>query len=592
MSKRVNKLRKTLSRSVTIVLTSFLMAHQAFGLNQCNKHSTNFYAKQPFHRRTFTSAILQFFDPSQSSLSEPLTYLWYRQIYESISDLPRAGILRMLDEQNTCPMAKALISTAIGSHDLAAKVALSAQAQFAVWGELVGFSQGGLTIAASLTVPNRSHNITENSKADQETPEWNDWLSMPRGIRDRRVPLVIPSIPASRINFVPFTISLGDLYGTSAAVRCARENDCPKGSIKLYDKPFASSKGVDISVGDLVDIDIQSGHRLPIGKFIPVRIKKTGKRGWIYAYYLSFLPTEVYVGLSGSVFGYTEPVVRINNGTQIPPGSFLLVLRSVLRGPVRDARRWFLTLTPDGKKLWLQSSPDLSTVWPANFVNFAAGLYRYALGKYRSAYDAFSVFTRRSNEQKENVATSLAYQFMAACLLAGKDGSSREAFNKAIVLLNRAIALTPFDGRVRLLRAYVRFEWAPVGSARKMAMEGNYIYSDLRSASNLLSPMSATDATQIQLLTLEVAKYFPNPVYTNSGVPTLKLAMPPVGVSESLSTSRPCVMRRGPNSSATVVQTLNVGDKLYPTGILEDNWLHVENVGGISGWIADSCVDK
>jgi len=745
MTKRSGKIRKTLWGAVTIVLLSSLMTHQAFGLNQCDTQSAHFYAKQPFRRSMFTSALLQFFDPSNSSLSEPLTYLWYRQIYESISDLPRAGVLRMLDDQNVCPTAKTLISTAVGNHDLAAGVAQSIQAQFAIWGVLVGFNQGRLTIAASLTVPDQNRNLSERVNANHESPEWKDWLSMPLGMRDVGAPLVVPKISADRINFAPFIASLGDLYGASAAVRCARENGCPKGSIKLYDAPSAHAKGVDISIGDVVDIDLQGGRRLPTGKFVPVRIKETGERGWVYAYYLSFLPSEVYVGSNGHVLGYTTPDIRIGKGSQIPPESFLLVVRSVLRGPVRGARRWFLTLTPGGKKLWVQSSPNVSTVWPTNFVNFTAGLYRYALGKYRSAYDEFSVFTRRANEREENVATSLAYQFMAACLLAGKDGRTRGAFDQAIALLDKAVALTPFDGRVKLLRAYVRFEWTPAGSMR--VSEGNYIYSDLSSASDLLSPMTATDARQMQLLSREVAKYFPKVEYANSEASRLtrcdvslgkvsiseetrnswiSVGLPPPaallkvygtqshcfsdtsefvsaagaepaigsirgsiyitedglpgqgevskdmdrvtltfreanthrkfvsvgevestqssggdyaalwdslsatpaegyakssfgrtlgiaylkafnglvsgistlartsqrGTSESLTISRPCVMHIGPNRGAAVVQTLSVGDTLYPTGILEDDWLKVETALGKSGWVAGSCVEE
>ena len=575
---------------MTIVLLWCLMTHQAFALNQCGTQPANFYAKQPFRRSTFTSALLQFFDPSNSSFSEPLTYLWYRQIYESISDVPRAGVLRMINDEDVCPTAKTLISTDVGNHDLAAMVAQSVQAQFAIWGVLVGFDKDRLTIAASLTVPDQSRDLSERGNANHKSPEWNDWLLMPQGMRDVGASLAVPKIPAGRINFAPFTVTLSDLYGSSAAVRCARENGCPRGSIKLYDTPSAQAKGVDISVGDLVDIDLQGGRRLPIGKFIPVRIRHTNERGWVYAYYLSFLPSDVYVGSDGHVLGYITPDIRAGNGSQIPPGSFLLVLRSVLHGPVHEARRWFLTLTPGGKRLWVESSPDVSTVWPVNFVNFSAGLYRYALGKYRSAYDEFNVFVRRANEREENVATSLAYQFMAACLLTGKDGRARERFDQAIKLLDRAVALTPFDGRVKLLRAYVRFEWAPVGSMN--VDDGNYIYSDLSSASELLSPMTATDARQFQLLSREVGKYFPKGEYASSVVPTLKLSSPLSGTSGSLSISRPCVMRKGPNRGAAVVQTLKVGDTLYPTGVLEDDWLNVETALGRSGWVADSCVNK
>lgn len=589
MPKRRSYFRKTLLGVVTIAILSSLTTHQAFGLNQCNAQSIQFYAKQPFRRITFTAALLQFFDPSNSSLSEPLTYLWYRQIYDSISALPRAGVLRMLDDQNVCPTAKELMSTAVGNHDLAATVAQSVHAQFALWGVLAGFNRGQLTIAASLTVPNRSRGLFEVGKADRGSPAWRNWLSLPRGMRDSGAPLINPDIRADRVNFAPFVTSLDYLYGASAAVRCARENGCPKGSIRLYDAPSAHAKGVDIRVGDLVEIDLQGGRRLPFGKFVPVRINETGQSGWVYAYYLSFLPSEVYVGSGGQVLAYTTPDVRIGKGIQILPGSFLLVLRSVLRGPVREARRWFLVLTPNGLKLWIRSSPYVSTVWPANFVNFVAGLYRYALGKYAPAFDNFSVFARRANEREENVAISLAYQFMAASLLAGENGKTREAFDRAIVLLDKAVTLTPFDGRVKLLRAYVRFEWSPVGSAR----EGKYIYSDLRSASELLSPMTAEDAAQIRLLTREVAKYFPKEEYATSDASRLNRARPLTSTSESLSVSRACVVRKGPNSGAAIVQSLKVGDKLYQTGVVEDDWLNVETAFGKSGWIVvGSCVGK
>jgi hypothetical protein len=163
----------------------------------------------------------------------------------------------------------------------------------------------------------------------------------------------------------------------------------------------------------------------------------------------------------------------------------LPVLETRLLGPNHDAMRWYLVQLPSGKTAWV-NRVEVREVWPANHMNFVAGLYRYALGRYSSAYDEFDVFTRRADPQEDNVAVSLAYQFMAACLL--KDpaaANSADRIPRARVLLDKAVALTPYDSRVLYSRAYTRFGFPQ--SDVLTAQDMGSIKADIAGANALVS---------------------------------------------------------------------------------------------------------
>jgi hypothetical protein len=441
---------------------------------------------------SFSIAFLEFFDPSGSGLSTPLTLLWNREIYQSISDLRGAQLVRV-------PRGKVLKIDASGqtreNHDLAESVARSITAQAAIWGVLARLDDGDVTLVASVTVPSPKQSLFPGFT---RVGTWRAWPSAPH---DRGVPQT-PQIAIDRLNFAPMSMTLRKLYGAQAIVHCPLDHGCPPGTILLYEDASAKH-GIPLSEEEVVTLDLDNPAKTPTDQFVPVVRKASQQNGWIRANYLDYQPPEVFVPEDETISGRKEPgVLGQRNGRMIGP-QFLPVVDSKLIGPTHFQTRWY-GVKVSGETTWVKGS-DVREVWSASHVNFIAGIYRYALGRFESAYDEFDVFVRRADAKEENVAISLAYQMMAASALAraGQNEEHRQA--KAIELLSRAIETTPFDDRPLFLRAYTRYGWR--NGSELSAKDRQAVVDDLSSARTILakSDQESSNATNVDLLTFAVA---------------------------------------------------------------------------------------
>jgi hypothetical protein len=88
-------------------------------------------------------------------------------------------------------------------------------------------------------------------------------------------------------------------------------------------------------------------------------------------------------------------------------------------------------------------------------VHFAAGLYRYQLGRYDDAAREFGQFTRMDGVGEDPASLSTAYQLLGASQLMGMSRSRKSVVGSDVHdrALKAAISITPYDPGAYSLRA-------------------------------------------------------------------------------------------------------------------------------------------
>jgi hypothetical protein len=165
----------------------------------------------------------------------------------------------------------------------------------------------------------------------------------------------------------------------------------------------------------------------------------------------------------------------------------------------------------DKAGLWYQIKSPAGLGWVRAFtvrenfsfpvVHFAAGLYRYQLGRYADAAREFDKFTRLAGVAADPPSLSTAYQMLGASQL--MDVSTKQ---KAITgatnherALRQAIAITPYDSGAYALRAVATL--AAEGSAVKAladvakALEYDPTNRDARTTLDRLSQLSKSSTS-------------------------------------------------------------------------------------------------
>lgn len=394
------------------------------------------------------TVLIEFFDPTQSQLAEPLTYLWYRQIYDSISDAPGAGVMRIVqtDRDQEKQYAQALISNARGDHNLAGSLASNSDAQLAVWGTLLSLDKNAISYAASITMP-----------TDSDTK----WLQVPTGGAQAAKRVPTPVVKLGRVNLSERTTSLIEHYGTAATVRCSRNDGCPAGTLLLQSTPEARAPGLPLTDGERVLVDI-SEARKPTGKHVPVKRLRDGRAGWLYTYHLSLTPPQAYVSSRSPVAVYDAPTTSAPRVRVMTGPAVLKVVEATLVGEGRAATRWYRIEVPPGRYGWIQFGA-VRPVWAADFVHFVSGLLHYGRGRYQAAHDEMELFVSRADADQDNVPVSIAYEVMAASVVSSRRQLSRSDLKRAGEYVSASVHATPFDSRSFYMRAYTTLAWRPDG---------------------------------------------------------------------------------------------------------------------------------
>lgn len=481
-------------------------------------------AQQLSDTTKFRTVLIEFHDASGSHLSEPLTYLWYRQLYLSVSDVRGASIIRLVPPDGSYGTAHGVPAAPHGSHDSAAEIAGSVDAQIALWGVLALTDDAQVTMAASLTVPGPPTASAGWSNLPDGSP---DWRSLPVSPLARSVGISPPAVRLDRLNFSPTTVALRDLYGEKALVQCARDSGCGPGQIRLLDQPHINAHGTNLEEGETLSIAVGEEGRQPKGKFVPVRRDSDGQRGWIYSYYLDLMPGEVFVTSATEIRGFSAPAPSSASGRPIQGPVFLRVLQTRVIGSPHSAKRWYEVVARSGEHLWVDRG-DVHTVWPAQHINFVSGLIHYALGQYQAAFGEFEAFVLRADPNEENVAVSRAYQLMAASLLATSTKDLGVRNDTARSLMDHAVALTPYDSRSVALRAYTLYAWPQSGTERS---DTTRITADLNDAIALNSRLGNAEGASHELDQLSATVHGgpPNSTFVPSFGPRAPPCRSPLG---------------------------------------------------------------
>jgi len=375
----------------------------------------------------FKAVVLQFVDPDNTGLGETMSRLLWREILEDISDVEGAGVILAYDRDGE--IEEALGEGDIDSflqreyHNAAQSIAEQQGAQISIWGAVLNDGDG-LLIQPFLT-------LRQNDDAPWTTFTWT--LRYPTGVS-----LSAP-LGRHRLNLAPMQASRAELFERPFVTRCKLKAGCTKG-IGLRAEPGNESPIIDhVSVGSLVHVVDADRQWL--------KVKRTGgNHAWINIYHLEMFPREISffsrsnVNLRSTPGGALKARVNLDGNYQVHNG----------RRHGKYDEPWYLIQVGDhGGWVAGRLVNQRSFTYPA--VHMIAGLIRYGRMRYSDADHNFGTFLDRAKDE-DNVTRSTASQFLAASIMAKSEG---RASNKAMLVLQEAEELTPFDSRVHGLGAVI-----------------------------------------------------------------------------------------------------------------------------------------
>ena len=381
----------------------------------------------------FKSVVLQFVDPADTDLGEGLARLLWREILESISDLPDAGVILAYDRSGE--IENALGEEDLGVflqreyHDAARSIAAQQGAQMSIWGAVLPdgdelFVQTFLTLRQSADDP---------------------WTTLSLAMERPGEVHLSAVLGRDRINLPPVRGTRSDLFERRFYTRCALRSGCPAG-VALRDRP-SNEADIVAHLPSGSSVDVVDMRR----QWLRVRAagEGEGRELWINLYHVDMLAQHV------------EYVSRNNVNLRDGPGGDRL--RSVdlngqfhVLGAVRHGRweePWYKIEVDDGVQGWVDGRLVNRRSYMFSGVHLIAGLYRYGRGQYSKAAAEFEAFLATAPED-DNVTRAATLKFLAASRLAGEStGSTR--LEAAVEDLDTAAELTPFDASVYTLRALV-----------------------------------------------------------------------------------------------------------------------------------------
>ncbi|MGA9575852.1 MAG: SH3 domain-containing protein [Lysobacterales bacterium] len=387
----------------------------------------------------FKSVVLQFVDPANTKLGEGLARIYWREVLDSISDLPKAGVILAYDRDGD-------IETALGEanlgeflqreyHDAALAIALQQQAKMAIWGAVLPdgdqiYVQTFLTLQQSENEPWTTISVAPKQSA---------------GVR-----LSAP-LSRNRLNLPALIRSRESLFHRWFVTRCALSAGCPNG-VELRAEPSSTANVVaHVPEGNQIEVtDMQN-------QWMKVRSSdRDGQDQWINIYHLEMFPETVQfenrknVNLRAGPNGEKLDSVNLNGQYR--------VLNAVRYGPYKEP--WY-QIEINGRKGWIAGRLVQYRSYIFSGVHLIAGLYRYGRGDYAGAGNELRAFLAETPEE-DNVTRAVAFRFLAASQLAGTNVHSEKVKN-ALKNIGTAIELTPFDASGYTFRALVN-----AGSAEQL----------------------------------------------------------------------------------------------------------------------------
>jgi tetratricopeptide (TPR) repeat protein len=364
------------------------------------------------------AVVAEFLDPDKTELGKEIGYLIWREILTAISDQKGAGVIiaHPPGNQRLVDMIRR------NYHQAALQIAESQKARMAVWG-LVSELDGRLALDAYLSLVGevvREELALRLNWADSPGAKPND-----TGLSAR--------ITRTRFNFPRVWRTREQLFVRPLRVQ---------GDTVIRDQPSKEGK---VLARSRANESLQSEGMQ--GEWFQVRTRG-GVAGYVNAWDVYVPPREVSA-LS------KEPILAQPASGAKPIGTTVLAVTYPVKAStyVDKVGLWYEIETPAGTG-WVRAV-RMRPKFSLPVVHFAAGLYRYQLGRYSDAASEFEQFTRMEGVEQDPASLSTAYQLLGASQLMDVSKSRKSLDNIQLHdrALAQAISITPYDPGAYALRA-------------------------------------------------------------------------------------------------------------------------------------------
>lgn len=365
------------------------------------------------------AVVAEFLDPDRTQLGKELGYLVWREILTAVSDQRGAGVIIAHP-----PGEERLVDLLQQSyHEAALQVAQSQSARMAVWGALSEVDgrvviDTYLSLVGSVT---RDELALKLTSADSPGHMTRDTGFMAR-------------ISRTRFNFPRVWTTRAALFERSLLVQVDTD---------VRERAGAGRTLVRARANETLQADGMEGE------WFRVRLL-SGGHGYVNSWNMYVPPRQIDTMKEELLFA--QPAVGTAMGRKAAANATYKVLASRY---VPQQGLWYRIATPTGEG-WVLAY-RVRTRFSLPVVHFAAGLYRYQLGRYDLAAREFEQYTRFENVSEDAPSLSAAYQLLGASelmyistSLKALQGAPTETAFRAF---DKAIAITPFDPNAYALRA-------------------------------------------------------------------------------------------------------------------------------------------
>lgn len=406
------------------------------------------------------AVVAEFLDPDKTELGKEVGYVVWREILTAISDQAGAGVIIAHP-----PAGKRLVDLLQENyHRAAVEIAQSQKARMAVWGS-VGEVDGKLALDTYLSL------VGDAVRGELALRlKWAQGFGSPQnetGLTAR--------ITRTRFNFPRVSRTRDELFARPLLVQA---------DAAIREQPAKDAKIIQrVRSGTTLQSQSMSGEWFRV-------TTESGASGFINVWDVQ-LPPRLVVSP-----GRAELLERPVNGARVVGAT-----EPSQRYPVKASRYvdkvglWYQVEAPGGAG-WLRAS-QVRTQFSLPVVHFAAGLYRYQLGRYDDAAREFEQYTRMEGVREDAASLSTVYQLLAASQLMGASKSRKHVtgYDGHERALQQAIAITPYDPAAYALRSVATLATRQSVSAAlpdvQKALEFDPGNGDARATLGRLQAMSA-----------------------------------------------------------------------------------------------------
>jgi tetratricopeptide (TPR) repeat protein len=357
------------------------------------------------------AVVAEFLDADATALGKELGYLVWREILTAISDQRGAGVIIAHPPGN-----ERLVELLRQSyHQAALQIAESQKARMAIWGA-VSEQDGRVAVDTYLSL------LGEATR--EELALKVSWAERPgQAARDSGL---AARISRTRFNFTRVWTTREALFTRPLLVQ--------RNNTAVRERPAAGKTLHRAAAGETLEADGMQGE------WFQVRLRD-GARGYVRSWDVHVPPRRIEALRDEPLREHPAPKARRVGGAGANASYAVLASRYVAGSGL-----WYRVAAPDGKG-WIRGAA-VRTQFSFPVVHFAAGLYRYQLGRYADAAREFEQFTRVADAAADPPGVSSAYQLLGASRL--MQGQGGELPGRAF---EQAVRITPFDAGAYALRA-------------------------------------------------------------------------------------------------------------------------------------------